>query len=153
LENSIFPRRNRYVFDQKRNAGDIYPRPNFHEGLLMMDDETKTEDRNLKSRRAFRRLRWQFKKDIGTLTRADRVLIDQASLLALRAQMMRDAILSGESVSDEDLVRTSNAAMRAMAAIDRRKDRAASDAKPQTFEERMKARDRIARREFNEDDF
>jgi hypothetical protein len=115
--------------------------------------ETKTD--LLKTTRRFRRLRWQFKCDLGLekLSRADRVLVDQASLLALRAQMMRDAILSGEPVSDEDLVRCSNAAMRAMAAIDRRKDRAVSDAAPQTFEERMKAREQTARKEFDENDF
>jgi hypothetical protein len=52
-----------------------------------------------------------------------------------------------------DVVRGSNAISRIMAAIERRKDRAVSDAKPQTFEERMKAREQTARREFNEDDF
>jgi hypothetical protein len=109
----------------------------------------------LKTTRRFRRIRWQLKRDLGlaTLTSADRVLVDQAALLALRAQQMRDAILRGEPVSDEDLVRCSNAAMRGMAAIDRRRDRAVSDAKPQTFEDRMKARDETARREFDENDF
>lgn len=82
-------------------------------------------DDKLTATRQFRRLRSQFKKDLGlkTLTRADRVLIDQASLLALRAQQMRDDILSGEPVNDEDLVRTTNACIRAMAAIRNRKDR------------------------------
>ena len=98
----------------------------------------------------------KFKKslELENLTPADRVLVDQCALLALRARQMRDDILLGEKpVSDEDLVRCSNASIRAMAAIDRRKDRAASDAKPQTFEERMKAREQTARKEFDENDF
>jgi hypothetical protein len=110
----------------------------------------------LKVTRRFRRLRWQFKRDLGlqTLTRADRVLIDQAALLTLRAQQMRDNILAGDKpVADDDLVRTTNACIRAMAAIDKRKDRAVSNAKPQTFEERMKMMDQKPRREFNENDF
>jgi hypothetical protein len=119
-----------------------------------MTTETKT-DVLLKTTRRFRRLRWQFKQDLGLkkLSRADRVLIEQASLLALRAQQMRDAILTGETVSDEDLVRCSNACIRSMAAIDRRKDRTINAAKPQTFEERMKALEQQPRREFDENDF
>jgi hypothetical protein len=80
----------------------------------------------LKTTRQFRRLRSQFKRDLGleTLSRADRVLIDQCALLALRAQQMRDAILTGDSpVSDEDLVRATNACIRAMTAIGKRGDR------------------------------
>jgi hypothetical protein len=80
----------------------------------------------LTATRQFRRLRSQFKKDLGLehLSRADRVLIDQCALLALRARQMRDAILSAEHiVSDEDLVRATNACIRAMAAIGKRGDR------------------------------
>jgi hypothetical protein len=87
-------------------------------------------DQKLTARRSFRRLRMQFRKSLGleNLTPADRVLIDQAALLALRARDMREAILSGERViSDEDLVRTTNACIRAMAAIDKRKDRDKTD--------------------------
>jgi len=110
----------------------------------------------LKTTRRFRRLRWQFKQDLGLgkkLSRADGVLVEQAALLALRAQQMRDAILTGETVSDEDLVRCSNACIRSMAAIERRKDRAVSAAKPQTFEERMQALEQTPRKEFDENDF
>jgi hypothetical protein len=119
-----------------------------------MTETDKTDP--LKATRRFRRLRWQFKRDLGlkTLTRADHILIDQAALLALRAQQMRDAVLIGDKeISDEDLVRTTNACIRAMAAIDKRKDRAVSDAKPQTFEDRMKALDQTPRRVFDENDF
>jgi uncharacterized membrane protein YccC len=83
-------------------------------------------DDPLKTTRQFRRLRSQFKADLGldVLTRADRVLIDQCALLALRARQMRDAILSGEKeVSDEDLVRSSNACIRMMTALRNRKGR------------------------------
>jgi hypothetical protein len=133
-------------FLKKETPMTTYPPVNAH---------VQSADKHLKSRRAFRRLRWQFKQDLGLekLSRADRVLVDQAALLALRAQMMRDAILGGEMVSDEDLVRCSNCCIRSMAAIDRRKDRAVSDAKPQTFEERMRMQDQTLRREFNEADF
>jgi hypothetical protein len=68
---------------------------------------TDADHRRLKATRQFRRLRSQFKRDLGLehLSRADRVLIDQCALLALRAAQMRDAILTGEhAVSDEDLV-------------------------------------------------
>jgi hypothetical protein len=137
------------VFDQKGNADDHGP------PVDSPVQSTKAEDRHLKSRRAFRRLRWQFKQDLGlgTLTRADRVLIDQCALLALRTRQMRDAILTGEAISDEDLVRTTNACIRGMAAIERRKDRTINAAKPQTFEERMQALEQTPRKEFNEDDF
>jgi hypothetical protein len=83
-----------------------------------------TKADRLKTTRDFRRLRSQLKKDLGlkTPTRADRVLLDQASLLALRWRQMRNAILSGEQVSDEDLVRANNACIRAMAALRNRKD-------------------------------
>jgi hypothetical protein len=80
----------------------------------------------LKATRQFRRLRSQFKKDLGleTLGRADKVLIDQCALLALRAQQVRDNILSGDKpVSDEDLVRATNACIRAMAALGKRNER------------------------------
>ena len=72
------------------------------------------------ARRLFSRLRAQFKRDTGLqkLTGADRVLIDQAALLALRARQMRDDHLTGEKlISDEDMVRTTNCCIRAMAAL------------------------------------
>jgi hypothetical protein len=78
------------------------------------------------SRRLFCRLRAKFKADLGleTLSGSDRVLLDQAALLALRARQMRDAVLSGDTiVADEDIVRCANAAMRAMTLLRNRKDR------------------------------
>jgi hypothetical protein len=85
-----------------------------------------TERTTETSRRLFRRLRGRFKSDLGleTLTGSDKVLLDQAALLALRARQMRDAVLSGEGeVADEDIVRCANAAMRAMTLLRNRKDR------------------------------
>jgi hypothetical protein len=76
-----------------------------------------TERTKPTARRLFRRFRAQFKKDLGIKTPrgAERILIDQAALLSLRARQMRDDILEGEKViSDEDLVRTTNACIRAM---------------------------------------
>ncbi len=87
--------------------------------------------------RLFRRLRARFKKDLGldTLTGAERVLIDQCALLALQARQMRDAILDGEQIDNDDVVRTMNAAIRAMKLLgDRGKERAAAKA-PITLEE------------------
>lgn len=68
-------------------------------------------------RRLFRRFRAKFKSDLGlkTLTGADHVLLDQCALLALRARQMREDILAGDKVvDDDDLVRATNAAIRAM---------------------------------------
>ena len=95
---------------------------------------TTPNDEKLKRTRRFRRLRYEFKTELAAkisvkkgekakpLSRADRVLVDQCALLSLRAQQMRDDILSGErEVSDEDLVRATNAAIRAMKALEQRK--------------------------------
>jgi hypothetical protein len=90
------------------------------------------------ARRLFRRLRARFKSDLGLeiLTGADRVLLDQCALLALRARQMRDDILSGEKeVADDDLVRATNAAIRAMALLHDRKKRDAKTKPAQTLEE------------------
>ena len=85
-----------------------------------------TERSRETARRLFRRLRAKFKADLGleTVSGSDRVLLDQAALLALRARQMRDAVLGGEeTVADEDIVRCANAAMRAMTLLRNRKDR------------------------------
>jgi hypothetical protein len=80
------------------------------------------------ARRLFRRLRAKFKKDLGgpeTLTGSDRVLIDQAALLALRARQARDDLLSGDKVvSDEDLIRLQNSLVRVLEVLNlqRKKD-------------------------------
>lgn len=69
------------------------------------------------ARRLFRRFRTKFKTDLGikTLSGADRVLLDQCALLALRARQMQDDVLGGEKVvNDNALVRSTNAAIRAM---------------------------------------
>jgi hypothetical protein len=69
------------------------------------------------ARRLFRRFRTKFKTDLGikTLTGADRVLLDQCALLAVRARQMQDDVLGGEKVvDDDDIVRSANAAIRAM---------------------------------------
>jgi hypothetical protein len=72
------------------------------------------------ARRLFRRIRAGLKKDLGieTLTGADRVLVDQAALLALRIRQMRDDILSGDKpADDEELVRLTNAATRLLSVL------------------------------------
>jgi hypothetical protein len=94
----------------------------------------------LKTTRQFRRLRTQFKADLGIekLTRADRVLIDQCALLALRARQMRDDILTGaKPISDEDLVRATNACLRAMSALRGRGKRDKRDPVAESWEAAM----------------
>jgi hypothetical protein len=69
------------------------------------------------ARRLFRRFRTKFKTDLGikTLSGADRVLLDQCALLAVGARQMQDDVLGGEKVvDDDDIVRSANAAIRAM---------------------------------------
>jgi hypothetical protein len=101
---------------------------------------TAPDDATLQRTRRFRHLRHEFKADlqgrtsdgkiargadgkVAPLSRADRVLVDMAALLSLRAAHMRDLILAGGQVSDEDLVRSANAALRAMKALEERTDR------------------------------
>jgi hypothetical protein len=114
-----------------------------------------TETDILKTTRRFRRLRWQFKQDLALekLSRADRVLIDTAALLALRAQQMRDDILTGDKpVSDEDLVRSSNCCIRAMAAIDKRKYRDAGETGDSWMELQRQAAEINAGKTDNDED-
>jgi hypothetical protein len=104
---------------------------------------TTPDDETLKRTRRFRHLRHEFKADlqgrardgkiardadgkVAPLSRADRVLVDQCALLSLRAGQMRDQILAGDIVSDEDLVRATNAAIRAMKALEERKTQQAA---------------------------
>jgi hypothetical protein len=112
-----------------------------------VNSPVQSADKQQKSRRAFRRLRWQFKQDLGleTLTSADRLLIDQCALLALRARQMRDDILDGEKViNDEDLVRNTNACIRAMSAIGKR-----AVAKPEQTQDELIAE--LYGKDFNRD--
>jgi hypothetical protein len=65
---------------------------------------------------------------------------------------MREAILTGEKVvSDEDLVRTSNACIRAMAAIDKRKYRDTGETGDSWMELQRQAAEINARKTDNED--
>jgi hypothetical protein len=85
-----------------------------------MQPTTPTERTKPTAGRLFRRFRAQFKKDSGLKnpTGAERVLIDQAALLALQVRQMRDDILAGEKiVCNDDLVRTANACIRSMSAL------------------------------------
>jgi hypothetical protein len=128
------------------------------------------DDKTLQRTRRFRHLRHEFKADlqgrthdgkiargadgkVAPLSRADRVLVDMAALLSLRAAYMRDQILAAEQVSDEDLVRSTNAAIRAMKALEERKAQQAAAAQPMTHAERLRLDALKPRREFNEDDF
>jgi hypothetical protein len=58
-------------------------------------------------KRLLRRFRAEFRKDlgIGHPNRADRTLIEQAALVALRTREMREAVIAGQPIDDEDFVR------------------------------------------------
>jgi hypothetical protein len=71
------------------------------------------------NRRMLRRLRADFRRHLGVevMTRAERVLVEQAALVALRTREMRDQINSGEQINDEDfvrLVRATSAVMKSL---------------------------------------
>jgi hypothetical protein len=95
-------------------------------------------------RRMLRRLRADFKKDLGAeaMTRTERVLVEQAALVAMRTREMRDEIIAGRDIGDENFVRLVRATAAVMKAF--REHRAATkrNAKPLTFQERMEARQR-----------
>jgi hypothetical protein len=58
-------------------------------------------------RRMLRRLRADFRRDLGggDMSRAERVLVEQAALVALRTREMQDQIIAGAQIDDEDFVR------------------------------------------------
>jgi hypothetical protein len=58
-------------------------------------------------RRMLRRRRADFRRDLGggDMSRAERVLVEQAALVALRTREMQDQIIAGAQIDDEDFVR------------------------------------------------
>jgi hypothetical protein len=58
-------------------------------------------------RRMLRRLRADFRRDLGggDMSRAERALVEQAALVALRTREMQDQIIAGAQIDDEDFVR------------------------------------------------
>jgi len=76
-------------------------------------------DRRSRSYRRFKTLVAAIQSDIGakTLTIAQTALVEQAATVLLRAEQVRQKILTGDSVDDDQLVRLSNAARRLLAAV------------------------------------
>jgi hypothetical protein len=86
-------------------------------------------------------------RDLGAApTITDLTLIRQAAALVLRAEQLQASIVNGEAVDDEDLVRTSNALQRALAAlgVNRRKRSSAVPTLEQYLQERSKATESAA---------
>jgi hypothetical protein len=76
--------------------------------------------------RRFRDLIRDFSKPFGgleALGEGDRVLIRQAAALALRAEAMQAAIINGEAVDHDALIRLSGEARRILSSIKRRAER------------------------------
>jgi hypothetical protein len=106
--------------------------------------------------RAFRRIRAEFRRELlgdAVPSPSDKTMIEQAALASMRASAMRDAIVAGERVEDDDFVRMSNALVRIMNAFRGRAAGTKQAARPQSFEERMKARDQKHNKVFDENDF
>jgi hypothetical protein len=59
----------------------------------------------------------------GVLTEADRVLIRQAAALTVQAERQQAAIVNGEAVDADELVRLANAVARTLAAVTRKQRR------------------------------
>jgi hypothetical protein len=68
-----------------------------------------SDGRSAQARR-FRRLVRQFQAELGgDLSGAEETLIEQAALLTMKSEALRDAILQGDDVPEESLVRIANA--------------------------------------------
>jgi hypothetical protein len=106
-------------------------------------------------RRMLRRLRAEFRQELSVAspTRAERVLVELAALTALRARGMRDQIIAGQEPNDEDFVRIVRATTSIIKAFKEHRTAKQRDAKPKSFEDRMKVREQMPRKEFDENDF
>jgi hypothetical protein len=68
--------------------------------------------------RRFRALVKQFTDDLGDKpTKAQAELVRQAALLVVRAGEIQQAVLAGDAVDDDVLVRLTNSAVRALSAL------------------------------------
>lgn len=79
----------------------------------------RPDGRSAPSRR-FRRLCRDFAGDLGgeqSLTAAERALIRQAAAMTMQAEQAQAALLNGETVATDDLVRLSNASARLLSAL------------------------------------
>jgi hypothetical protein len=86
----------------------------------------KPDGRSATARR-FRRLCKEFAVDLGEpLTRAQVELVNQAALLVVRAGQIQQAVLAGDTVDDDLLVRLTNSAVRALSALGLQRKRNAS---------------------------
>ena len=77
-------------------------------------------DGRSRAARRFRRLCEAFALDLGgddSLTAAERALIRQAAAMTMKAEDAQTALLCGETVDTDDLVRLSNASARLLTAL------------------------------------
>ena len=80
---------------------------------------SRVDGRSATARR-FRRLCKAFAGDLGgeeSLTAAERALVQQAAAMVLQAEDTQAALLRGEAVGSDDLVRLSNASARLLSAL------------------------------------
>lgn len=80
----------------------------------------RAPDGRSRQARRFRRLCADFAADLGgveSLTAAERALIHQAAVMTMKAEDAQGALLRGETVDTDDLVRLSNASARLLSAL------------------------------------
>lgn len=85
----------------------------------MTEPRPKPDGRSSLARR-HRVLAGNFAADLGGMTNlshAERALVDQAAMVTLRAEQLRGAMLSGEIIDDDVLVRLNNSAVRILNAL------------------------------------
>jgi hypothetical protein len=79
--------------------------------------DAETDGRKRVARR-FRALTEAFTADLGgKLSHADTALVRQAAAMTVRAEQAQAALLNGQTVDDDQLVRLSNAATRILTAL------------------------------------
>lgn len=81
-------------------------------------------DGRRRSSRRYKTLTQEFSADLGgdaSLSNAERALVAQAAVLALRAEELRGAILRGDTIDDDQLVRCSNSFTRILMALGQRR--------------------------------
>lgn len=86
---------------------------------------TRKVDGRSSAARRFKRLCAAFAADLGAApTSAQTELIRQAATLVVRATQIQDGVLAGEDINDDDLVRITNSAVRALSALGLQRKRA-----------------------------
>jgi hypothetical protein len=115
-----------------------------------MDKTNEAEQKKASGRRMFRRFRARFRAELGieNPSEADKTLLNQAALLALREQQLREQILTGAigKKTDEDIVRLVNALRRIREEL-RKSAAAKSKASEMSWSDKQAEAERIMREE------